>query len=628
MANINIASYLEGQSYTAPYNDDTGAQDGTVSLGLIPAHSTGLTLELATEVLGNSTRAYGAFFLSSGTGNRLPYADGDTITIRGQTFTFRTSPGGSDLVLPSVGEQEAAQSLADAINSSAQLSPLYVAQAILVPNSIWMTTVRAINPGAEYRLQSGVTVEVEAADPFITIPFIELAQPVAANRGERLSAYDYRIFADIYAVTLEYGRKPNDDFFSLSPADVARVTRLELSYQPHNRYQFDAGPYLRPFTEVPFPALPSALTGNFQVVADPQAFFIEYGEAFRGGYDPVFDLPVDPATAIEDNRLRYITVGRTETAWAVAGALRANIPGEQQDAPGSPASPYALWRYYWDQDEQVITLPYLGLHGLLDKRASAQVYRRTVQRSKAPAFRYFLYRNDRTSGKFYRVRLRISYTLNDGTTGSLFASATQLQKGGVLGVNASPQAVGLFALEESTGKKVLEYDVEAQVNTNGTEGGTYITLAVLDRCELAPGWAAAPLDYDSRIYTVYWRNSLGAFDSFDYPQSKESQFDINPVEYERTTLPDQAADTARHERTTFAGRGEIEITLRSGWVGPAEHAWLKDCLRAPQHWLYEPRGLLRAVQLIDGDWEEDVNDNQFRHSITLRMSRMEQEVKA
>lgn len=619
MANLNQRQFIEGVQRTQPYFLDDGSQDGTIEMGLIPVDSPGVTLDLASEVLGNSQKAYIALI------SLRDYVDGESFTLRGNIFFFRANPGGQDLPL---GQQYFAAACAQAINNNANLNALYYARVVPASPQDWLL-ISARFPGPSYNFSDNL---LSAPDFFFSgsgagqIVGLQLAG--SANRGEQLSGNDYGVYCDVIASTeLEYGRRY--DKTAIGGPAFQRVARLEQGFQPDNRYTFDAGPYLRSLTRIPFPEVPRQNGQSFVKVADPVAFYLEYGETFRGGYDPATGDPAQTGSEVTDNRRTSVKVGSTEVAWGLPGAIE---PFKRFDnaVNARPVSPYRRYERFWDSyrgSSSTIQQLNMGLHGHLRQSVTGKevpgAFRRPFVPSNAPNPRYFVLLNNRENGLPLGVRVVGEFLFENGTTQKTVIDSAwgQVTQSGVYTVDlalVAPATISGLAIIGTNA--ILEVNPLGNMNPPVIDEPGWQPYALLDNAMITRPIVPAPAEGQQQLYRCYWANPLGAYDNHDFVASAIKTYDTDPVAFEQTLLPRDAANTAKHQRANYKGGGSLEVELNSGWVSRPVYEWLKQCTVAPQHWLYEGDRIFRAYQLTGSDWEENVNANTFRLNITLRRS--------
>lgn len=478
---------------------------GTIPTTLSPTSSP-VVAELQSEVL--SVQPYDALSLRpypSGVYQRAEYslgAAGSTIEINGIRYTQSFTPVGAN-------QYNSVLELASLINSNPALNGILSATGFI---PLFISTVQLLLQAKQAGVETFSAVLVGGNTSF---NILSITDGIDVTRADTLRQREYRHY--IQVVRRDRAGYVNNPRITGTTADKTPSVTLVAVPDAQGVTRIDVSEAMRQGSEV------QRHTGISMY--HPNAIWeyqLNYGEQHNGGRDLNTGLPIDDSTFVRSYEIGQAVIH------AIDGAL---IEGED----------------------------YIGYYRSVNQAPSASETLETVKPlSRAPE--YLMRTRDDLTYPLYFVCLRtgavtreVNYMLEDGTTGSLAAQPigeVNASNRGLYSINTGFNALGLQAVEQATGMRVLTYEVVGLVDGVILVSQTY--------------------EVDSNLETLYqkslsFKNSLGVYEtlSIQSPQQDETRAD---------TVPYRSGNI----RKIYTVDRDQRIRVSTGWLPASHYDWLRD----------------------------------------------------
>lgn len=624
MARVNVTQSPTSTDVWQYFPFSSGVS-GLVNTSLDPTGSP-VYFELSSDTAG-FTGQKSAIYLSlwqttsgSGTTSAITVPEGATITLYGVVLTAKDDPGQlewfSALASDDPSRALSADSLATLVNSH--------------PDLRWRTTasVETVDLGGGLLTYYVVLTAKFAGDAYSFSPppypspnrvtyttsgpytdwYLLYSPGTYSSRGQQLSPYSYTVFLEVWSLG------NFSEFGSPTPAGEEDVLLATLSapWPADNRVAFDVSRYLAPKTTVPFFATPLLVDQDVHLEQRATCgYYLRVGEQFTGGLDRSTMLPADASDSISNTYARKYYVSDSEVRWCCPGAY----PLESVDPTSQP---------YWSQIIRVNNSNTYRPTRFMTRQPQGRLRRRPAELDVAyPEYLHFFVHIDRHSGPRMDVRVRTAFTFVDGSVSVQYSHNKSLAVSGFYWINANNASIGLDSAESASGLRVLTFDVSVEADRLGS--GAYQTI-------VRPQTFDVDLNYEPNRYVkLWWRNSLGFFDQFEFEGTQSFTMSADPSSLSRS--PDTGTGYHRDSlRRGYASRGtQGQYTARTGWVDAAHLGWLREIVDSTEVWvqtefethtgiLYASRPKFLQAKVTGFEWSGSNDARLFDVTVTYEPS--------
>jgi hypothetical protein len=494
----------------------------------------------------------------------LVVQSGETLTLRGQTFTAVDDPDQPAEFYTTVGSptgnELVAQSLINAINNNPILSALYTASYAEIGTDGYVQ-IQAI--------EEGTSLNWTVGDTFVTTTDWQLGTNYSlfnatdTDRGQKLRDFAYATFVRIYV-----SRQEQELFVDSPPPGAAYklVSVLRKPYAGTDTVYYDIHKYLANEVSIPLPR--AAGLAFVDVPEAVKTYYLEYGEEFDGGYSVTGTAPEDYEPDDENNTLvQQYVCGRSEIRHCAPGAF------EEQNRITAFARYWLSFYQSDDYNEYTDVTPLTDQPGVGANFEVIGNYAKVVQPDGSFEPLYFYAADDRGGG-FTSYRIRAAIIQNDLTSSTHILATQTTTLSTLYYISPTPQEVATQAGIPIENIQRYTLQVEREVYNPNT-GELEFTDIASQRYDLVKRPAR---DCDVPLVEIYWRNRFRCYDHFTFAGGKILSHEIESVDYERSPVQRYGYHRDKGQYRRYKQKAYFTVEASSGWVDDQHYKWLQSLL--------------------------------------------------